>query len=107
MKLRLLFATVLLLATLAPAHSARRGENAYRSGNYPRAALRVGPAAERGDARAQGHLGFMYQYGRGVPQSYALALYWYRRGAEQMLGGRIAQHLLGLMYDKGMGIPTD
>src|SRR3954447_5086947 len=105
MKLRSVFATVLLLATLAPAHSARRGDNAYRTGDYPRAALRIGPAAERGDARAQGHLGFMYQYGRGVPQSYALALYWYRRGAEQ--GNPAAQHLLGLMYDKGLGIPTD
>ena len=105
MKLRSAFATILLLAVLGPAHSAPRGENAYRTSNYPRAALRVGPAAERGDARAQGYLGFMYQYGRGVPQSYALALYWYRRGAEQ--GNPAAQHLLGLMYDKGMGIPND
>lgn len=105
MKLRCALATVLLLAVLAPAHSAPRGENAYRSGNYPRAAARLGLAAERGDPRAQGYLGFMYQYGRGVPQSYPLALYWYRRGAEQ--GDPAAQHLLGLMYDKGMGVPTD
>jgi len=105
MKLRCLFATILLLAALAPAQSAPRGESAYRSGDYPRAARRIGPAAERGDARAQGYLGFMYQYGRGVPQSYPLAIYWYRRGAEQ--GNPVAQHLLGLMYDKGMGVPTD
>ena len=63
------------------------------------------PAAERGNARAQAYLGFMHQYGRGVPQNYALAIYWYRRGAEQ--GNPTAQHLLGLMYDKGMGVPTD
>jgi TPR repeat protein len=105
MKLRSVFATLLLLAMLAPAHAAARRESAYRSGDYPRAAARLGPAAERGDARAQGYLGFMYQYGRGVPQSYPLALYWYRRGAEQ--GNPAAQHLLGLMYDKGLGIPTD
>ena len=105
MTLRSLFATLLLLAALAPAQSAPRGEGAYRSGDYPRAARRIGPAAERGDARAQGYLGFMYQYGRGVPQSYPLAIYWYRRGAEQ--GNPVAQHLLGLMYDKGMGVPTD
>jgi TPR repeat protein len=43
----------------------------------------------------------MYQYGRGVPQNHALAVYWYRRGAEQ--GNAAAQHLLGLMYDKGQG----
>jgi len=105
MTLRSLFAMLLLLAALAPAQSAPRDESAYRSGDYPRAARRIGPAAERGDARAQGYLGFMYQYGRGVPQSYPLAIYWYRRGAEQ--GNPVAQHLLGLMYDKGMGVPTD
>ena len=105
MKLRCVFATVLLFAALAPARSAPLGESAYRSGDYPRAARRIGPAAERGDARAQAYLGFMYQYGRGVPQSYVLAIYWYRRGAEQ--GNAVAQHLLGLMYDKGMGIPTN
>ena len=53
--------------------------------------------------RAQAYLGFMYQYGRGVPQNYALAAYWYRRSAEQ--GNAIAQHLLGLMFDKGLGVP--
>src|SRR5438874_2976674 len=105
MNLRCVFAAVLLLAALAPAQSAPLGEGAYRSSDYPRAARRIGPAAERGDPRAQAYLGFMYQYGRGVPQSYPLAIYWYRRGAEQ--GNPVAQHLLGLMYDKGMGIPTN
>ena len=47
----------------------------------------------------------MYQYGRGVPQNYGMAVYWYRRAAEQ--GNPAAQHLLGLMYDKGLGRPTD
>ena len=46
------------------------GEGAYRSGDFPRAVKQIGPAAERGDARAQAYLGFMYQYGRGVPQNY-------------------------------------
>ena len=105
MRLQCVFAAGLLLVTLAPAHSAPRGASAFRAGDYPRAAARIGPAAERGDARAQAHLGFMYQYGRGVPQSYPLAIYWYRRGAEQ--GNPVAQHLLGLMYDKGLGVPTE
>jgi TPR repeat protein len=47
----------------------------------------------------------MYQYGRGVAQNYALAAYWYRRGAEQ--GNPMAQHLLGLLFDKGLGVPTN
>ena len=81
------------------------GETYYRTGDYPRAIKKVGPAAERGDARAQTYLGFMYQYGRGVAQNYALAAYWYRRGAEQ--GNPMAQHLLGLLFDKGLGVPIN
>ena len=87
-----------------PAHAAPL-DGAYRAGDYPRAVKRIGPAAERGNARAQAYLGFMYQYGRGVAQNYALAVYWYRRGAEQ--GNPTAQHLLGLMFDKGIGVPTN
>ncbi len=66
---------------------------------------RVLRAAERGDARAQTQLGFMHEYGRGVPQDYVIAAWWYRRAAEQ--GEPTAQHLLGLLYDKGLGVPVD
>ena len=105
MKLGCVFALVLAIAAVAPVQAAPLGEGAYRSGDYLRAAKRIGPAAERGDARAQAYLGFMYQYGRGVPQNYGLAIYWYRRAAEQ--GNAVGQHLLGLMYDKGFGVPPD
>ena len=104
MKPASLFAALVLLA-FAPAAEAQRGEWSYVTGDYPAAARRIGPAAERGNARAQAYIGFMYQYGRGVPQNHALAVYWYRRGAEQ--GNTVAQHLLGLMYDKGQGVITD
>ena len=97
--------TALAFLAVVPAASAQRGEWSYVTGDYPAAARRTGPAAERGDARAQAHLGFLYQYGRGVPQNHALAVYWYRRSAEQ--GNAIAQHLLGLMYDKGQGVFSD
>ena len=104
MKAAYLF-TALALVAFVPAAGAQRGEWSYVTGDYPAAARRAGPAAERGDARAQAHLGFLYQYGRGVPQNHALAAYWYRRSAEQ--GNAIAQHLLGLMYDKGLGVISD
>ena len=104
MKWSWLVGVVLALGALVPAQSAPL-DGAYRASDYPRAIKRVGPAAERGNARAQAFLGFMYQYGRGVAQNYALAIYWYRRSAEQ--GNPIAQHLLGLMFDKGMGVPTN
>ena len=71
MKLGCVFALVLAIAAVAPVRAAPLGEGAYRSGDYLRAVKRIGPAAERGDARAQAYLGFMYQYGRGVPQNYA------------------------------------
>ena len=53
--------------------------------------------AQRGDARAQAILGFMYANGRGVPQSYDTAVDWYVRSAEQ--GDPTGQYLLGLMYE--------
>jgi uncharacterized protein len=98
---------VLALALMVPSLGQARspGEGAYRTGDYPRAVRKIGPSAERGNARAQAYLGFMYQYGRGVPQNYGLAVYWYTRGAEQ--GEPRAQHLLGLMYDKGLGVVSD
>jgi hypothetical protein len=61
--------------------------------------------AERGSARYQTYLGYMYETGRGVPQDYHLAAYWYRLAAEQ--GDVRAQHLLGLLYDRGQGVPLD
>ena len=97
--------TLLALLALVPAASAQPGQGAFRSGDYPAAARKIGPSAERGNARAQAYLGFMYQYGRGVPQNYGLAVYWYRRSAEQ--GNPVAQHLLGLMYDQGHGLLPD
>lgn len=61
--------------------------------------------AEQGDPVAQAQLGFMYQIGRGVPQSYAEAARWQMRAACQ--GDTRAQYLIGLLYDKGHGVPQD
>jgi len=58
--------------------------------------------AQRGDAQAQAILGFMYANGRGVPQSYDVAVDWYVQSAGQ--GDPTGQYLLGLMYDKGFGV---
>lgn len=67
--------------------------------------LNVVRRAEIGDARAQAELGFMYEYGRRVPQDFVLAALWYRRSAEQ--GNPHGQHLLGLLYNKGRGVPEN
>jgi TPR repeat protein len=67
--------------------------------------VKIVQSAERGNARYQAVLGYMYEIGRGVPQDYRLAALWYRRAAEQ--GNVRAQHLLGLLYDRGQGVPLD
>ena len=78
------------------------GSASLARGNDIEAANRALPLAERGDARAQVFLGYMYEHGRGVPQDYVAAVYWYTSAAEQ--GHATAQYLLGLMYDKGHGV---
>jgi uncharacterized protein len=61
--------------------------------------------AERGDARAQTRLGFMFDTGRGAPQDFVAAVYWYQRAAEQ--GDPDAQYLLGVCYNLGRGVLQD
>jgi TPR repeat protein len=69
------------------------------------AARIVVPLAQSGDARAQTLLGFLCATGRGVPQNFVEAAYWYRNASEQ--GDPTGQYMLGLMYDKGHGVPQD
>lgn len=105
--------TLLVLAIvlgMAPAHPARAdtlgaGSAALSRSDYNRAARLLLPLAERGNARAQAIIGFMYATGQGFPQAYDAAGYWYRMAAEQ--GDTTAQYLLGLAYDKGQGVPQD
>jgi TPR repeat protein len=94
---RLVFAGIILGsgAISAKAGSASRDD-------YAAQARRIIPLAQRGDAHAQAMLGFMYANGRGVPQSYDVAVDWYLKAADQ--GDPTGQHLLGLMYDKGFGV---
>jgi len=93
---------MLVMQGFAAAAPRLDGTAALTKGNYLIAAARARPLAERGNAQAQTLLGFMYEYGRGVPQNYAEAAYWYRCAADQ--GHATAQYLLGLLYEKGRGI---
>ncbi|MGY4474252.1 tetratricopeptide repeat protein [Bradyrhizobium sp. USDA 3364] len=92
-------------ASVASADSVARGAAAYHRGDYVRAARELAPAADRGNPRALGLLGFLYEHGFGVPQAYDAAADLYYRGAMQ--GDPFAQAQLGLMYDKGHGVPLD
>jgi uncharacterized protein len=92
-------------APVAQADALARGTAAYSRGEYVRAARDLAPLALRGNARALGLLGFLYEHGFGEPQDYEAAADFYARGAVQ--GDPFAQAMLGLMYDKGHGVPQD
>jgi TPR repeat protein len=90
---------------MAEAATFRQGQTAYSREDFASAARIFIPLAKNGDASAQTYLGFMFESGRGVPQNYTEAAYWYRRAAEQ--GDAAAQYSLGLLYDKGFGVRQD
>jgi TPR repeat protein len=101
---RLVCAGIVLGAGAIAAAEAASVQDGNRS-DYVTAASRIIPLAQRGDAHAQAMLGFMYANGRGVPQSYDVAVDWYLQAAEQ--GDPTGQYLLGLMYDKGFGVTAN
>jgi hypothetical protein len=78
---------------------------AYNSGNYETAFREFHRLAVDGGASAQCNLGVMYANGRGVPQDYGQAVYWYREAADQ--GHATAQNNLGVMYAEGHGVSQD
>ena len=105
---RLAFALALgalCLASGAKANSLSAGKRAFAQHDYVRAASLLFVEAERGSPVAQTYLGYMYQYGLGVPRDYVLATSWLHQAAEQ--GEPTGQFLLGLLFDKGYGVPVD
>ncbi|MGJ4996962.1 tetratricopeptide repeat protein [Bradyrhizobium sp. HKCCYLS3077] len=103
------FLLCLVFVILAPrqghATSLRTVNDLIARGDFAAAGVMLITMAERGNARAQTMLGFLYETGQGVPQAYDAAAYWYRHAAEQ--GDTAAQYRLGLAYDKGHGVPRD
>ena len=105
---RLAFAlalAALCLASGAKADVLSAGMRAFVRHDYVRAASLLLGEAERGSPVAQTYLGYMYQYGLGVPRDYVLAASWLHQAAEQ--GEPTGQYLLGLLFDKGYGVPQD
>ncbi|MEE8321199.1 MAG: hypothetical protein V3R68_05100 [Gammaproteobacteria bacterium] len=79
--------------------------DALARGDYATAAAEFKRLAEKGDDRAQAHLGYMYYVGEGVPQDYAEAVKWYRKAGVQ--GNRDAQYNLAVAYAFGEGVKQD
>ena len=61
--------------------------------------------AYRGSDAAQFNVGFDYEYGIGVSQSYKLAEKWYQLACKQ--GNVEAMNNLGMMYSVGLGVEKD
>ena len=74
-------------------------------GDPPTALRRIGSMARQGNPRGEALLGYMYEHGLGVPQSWPAAVDYYLLAAEH--GDPTGQYLLGLMYDKGFGVSRD
>jgi TPR repeat protein len=104
---RLAFALTLTLgfASGAKADALSIGKRAFARHDYVRAASLLLLEAERGSPVAQTYLGYLYQYGLGVPRDYVLAASWLHQAAVQ--GEPTGQFLLGLLFDKGYGVPQD
>ena len=105
---RLAFAlalAALCLASGAKADALSSGKRAFLRHDYVRAASLLAVEAARGSPVAQTYLGYMYQYGLGVPKDYVLATSWLHQAAQQ--GEPTGQFLLGLLFDKGFGVPQD
>jgi uncharacterized protein len=94
--------TMLMLAPIAGPAAAGAYEDAlaaWRRGEYATAYRLWGPIADQGALDAQFYLGFMNEYGQGVPRNRVEATKWYRRAADQ--DHAFAQFNLGIMYANG------
>ena len=81
------------------------GAEAFERGDYSTALRELRPLAEHGDSLAQSMLGWMYEWGEGVPKDYMQARLWYEKAAAQ--GFAPAQTNLGALYNNGRGVPQD
>lgn len=81
------------------------GLHAFRLKDYVTAFNEFLPLAEKGDARAQIYLGFMFSQGYWVPQDYEKAALWYKKASDQDLAH--AHYNLGSLYFYGQGVKKD
>lgn len=68
-------------------------------------ALELLRKAKQGDAESQGLLGYLYETGCGVQQSFAEALRWYGEAARN--GAALALYCLGRLHEDGRGAQQD
>ena len=96
----------LLAAGTAPASADyEAARKAFERGDFQTGLSALRAAAHDGDARAQNHLGTLYEDGRIVVRDFGRAVFWYRRAAKQ--GDAQGQLNLGRAYRGGLGLERD
>lgn len=83
----------------------RVGTRYYQKHNYRKALWFYSMAAKQGEPRAESAIGYMYQYGSGVPQDCYQAFSCYSEAVKKGLPE--AQERLGRLYECGMGTKRD
>jgi TPR repeat protein len=99
---------VSLLSLLAPAVHAepfQAGLNAVEREHYATAFRAWKGLAEDGASEAQNNIGYLYERGYGVKQSYTRAIEWYKKAADQ--NSPEALHNLGMLAYQGYGMRQD
>lgn len=78
------------------------GYAAFQEGDYQAAFREWEPLAQNGEVDAMFALGYLYEYGEGVTQSYRQAAYWYGKAADA--GDVDAAVAMGYLYESGLGV---
>ena len=104
-KIYLLSLSVLFLYCQSSLADMNTANNALARGDYAVAAAEFQKLAEKGDKKAQAHLGYLYYVGEGVEQNHEKAVMWYRKAA--ILGDRDSQYNLAVAYAFGEGVKQD
>jgi len=102
---RLLIGCLPLFSQYAWADSMAECENIIRTGNENWAYRYCLPPAEDGNPKAQVLIGMAYMTGVGVLKNPELAVYWFKRAADQNYPGGMYQ--LALSKIAGLGTPED
>ena len=85
-----------------PNEGVTNGVRALERGHYAIAMRTWRAEADKGHPMAQANIGYLYEHGLGVPQSYPEAMVWYRKAATQNLPQ--AQFNSGTLYFYGSGV---
>ena len=103
--IRIVFFCLVLFCPVAVGNGLDIAKTALQRGDYGTAMRAALPVANDENAEAQAFVGYLYEVGLGVKQSYSDALAWYQRAGDN--GSTKAQHNLGMLYFNGMGVEQD